>query len=94
MLEIALVEMVWYSCAPTPIGSDSEMQVRVHAKSVSYAMVQGVYSNSSLIVPIAETMSRLIDRAVNEYHLHNIEEALTIPDKIENSTEVQSLTTP
>lgn len=44
-------------------------------KSVADVTVQTVLSNKGFIVPIAETVGKLVDRAVDDCHLHDIKKA-------------------
>lgn len=49
----------------------------VQTKSVADIIAEGVLYNTGFIVPIAETVKRIEDRAVNECRLRDIEEVPT-----------------
>lgn len=62
------------SChAPTVNGA--EMHSLVYTKAVVDTIVQSVLSVAGFIVSIAERIEKMVDRAVDQYHLCHMEEA-------------------
>lgn len=49
------------------------MRSLVQTKAVMYTIVKSVLSSTGLIVSIAEPVGEMVDRAVDEYGLHDME---------------------
>lgn len=75
-VEQALGEMVRSGHLPTI--SKAEMQRPVQNKSLTHTIVHSVLSNTGIVFLIAERMGNLVDRAIDEHSLRDIEKASTI----------------
>lgn len=60
-----------------PIVTEAQMRDIVQVKSLANIIIQAVLSNTGFHIAIAETVCRLLDRAVDECRLWDNEEAWT-----------------
>lgn len=76
VLEKELGEVVRYDRAPTV--SEVEMHSLVQTKAVADMIVQSVLSHTKFIVPMGETVGKMMERAVDGFHLPDSKEAFSI----------------
>lgn len=53
------------------------MYCLVQTRNVTGTIVRSVLSNTEFIVPVAKTVGKIVDRAVDDYRVRNMEEVLT-----------------
>lgn len=73
MAEQALGEMV--RSGHTPTFPEADRQSLVHTQFVADTAVQSVLSSTGFIVPLAEIVSKLLYRAVDEHCIRHIKGA-------------------
>lgn len=62
----------------TPKVSEDQMHRLVQTKAVAYMVVQSVLSDTGIIIPIAETIGKMVDWPVHDDCLRNVKYASTI----------------
>lgn len=66
--------------------SETEMQSSVYTEAAQDTFLQSLLSSMEIIVPIAKRAVKMMNRAVNEYHVFHMEEASTAVASTEQMT--------
>lgn len=85
VMEQAPADVVRSVRAPTV--SEAKMHSLFQRKAVSDTIVKSVKSKTRFIVPIAETVGKMVNSTLDRYRLHNIKEASRTVANVEPSIE-------